>query len=430
MALDKQKIKEFFTFRKVGEKGSAPAVEMMTASTGNYEVNLVPAIKVEMIHKQKIRNLVMFISIVVCAASVGVVGILGIVKASQDITMSGQDEKLEARSNELTSQSNLTEILTIQEQLNKISEIEDKKMVLSRVFSLLGILLPSGEDKISLSELTADLANTTLSFEAQADAGKEPFIDYRVLESFKKNVTKVKYDYGRYVTKDGTEIPSRCIKEVDDNGNPYVDGETGGIYAMWRRDTESCRVGQEADKSQGNTSVTPSLNSNLSLNSTLVNPNQGTEVVLTEEDTKDIQIWRTPRFDEWVKAGYMGLDGQIDGVEHFESRCITYTGKEDNGKTTWSASNDCLLTEDEVTVVDSANARNTEGNLVLKFNASVKINPEVFAYNNKHMMGIGPFGQNVTDSYVQTDNVFVAPARECSYGDTDCLNNTKNSTGE
>jgi hypothetical protein len=289
--------------------------------------------------------------------------------------------------------------------------------------------LPTGEDKISLSELTVNLDENTLTLEAQADAGKEPFIDYRVLESFKKNVGKVKYDYGRYVTKDGTEIPSRCIKEVDDNGSPYLDSETGGVFVLWRRDTESCRVGGKTNGEE-ETSGSQSLNSNLSLNSTLVNPNQEKEIVLTEEDTKDIQIWRDPRFDEWVKAGYMGLDGHIDGVEHFESQCITYTGEEKDGKVAWSANNDCLLADEEVKVANSANARNTEGNLVLKFNATVKLNGEVFAYNNKHMMGIGPFGQNVTDSYVQTDNVFVPPAKECSNGDTDCLNDTKNSTGE
>jgi hypothetical protein len=83
---------------------------------------------------------------------------------------------------------------------------------------------------------------------------------------------------------------------------------------------------------------------------------------------------------------------------------------------------------DGVKVAESSNGQDQDKNLVLTFSASITINPDAFAYKNKHVMAIGPNGQNVTDSYVQLEKLFTAPAVECSNGDTSC-NNTTNKEG-
>ena len=50
-------------------------------------------------------------------------------------------------------------------------------------------------------------------------------------------------------------------------------------------------------------------------------------------------------------------------------------------------------------------------------------------FKNKHMIAIGPMGQNVTDSYVQIGNIFTLEAAECEEcGDTACFSN--NSGGQ
>lgn len=432
------KIKEFFTFKKVSERNEPAKPKLMTTSTGKYEISLVPEVKYEMIRMQKVRNLVLSVSIIVVAASLGVVAILGSVKAGQDITMSNQDNDLNRLSEQLTSDVQLTNVLTVQDQLNKISDIEDNKRVLSRVFSLLSVLLPTGEDRISLSELNVNLDETTLSFEAQADAGREPLIDYRVLESFKKSVALMKYDYGRYVTKLGTEIPTICIEETDGEGNMYTDEKTGGIYAKWRRDWATCLPDGSDDLSKDELKdYEDAMKEERKVNSKLSEEEQKTEDEMEEAALEKIvgglepkDIWRTPQFDKWYKDEKMMLDGSISDVEHFKSECIVYTGTEEGNGVTWAAENSCNLAPEGVSVVDSSNGRDSSNNLVLRFSASAYIDEGFFAFNNKHVMGIGPFGQNVTDSYVQTENIFVAPARECEVGDSDCLNNTKNSTGE
>ena len=60
----------------------------------------------------------------------------------------------------------------------------------------------------------------------------------------------------------------------------------------------------------------------------------------------------------------------------------------------------------------------------------MKFNADAFAFKNKHVMAVGPNGQNVTDSYVQLQKIFTAPATKCSTGDTECNVKNKNKTGE
>ena len=56
----------------------------------NYEINLVPEVKMQMIKAQKMRNLVLFICIVVSSVAVGAVVVLFGIKSGQDIAISSQ----------------------------------------------------------------------------------------------------------------------------------------------------------------------------------------------------------------------------------------------------------------------------------------------------------------------------------------------------
>ena len=88
-----------------------------------------------------------------------------------------------------------------------------------------------------------------------------------------------------------------------------------------------------------------------------------------------------------------------------------------------------MLVPEGLTVTSSSNARDESNNLVLKFTATVGIEPAFFQFQNKHMIAIGPMGQNVTDSYVQIEGMFAQEVTECAANDSDCLYNVKNSGG-
>ena len=371
------------------------------------EINLVPDIKGEMIKTLKLRNLIFFLCIVIALASVGVVLITGLIMGGQQLALDSKKNTIDNLSEKLNSYSDLNDFLTIKDQVGSIATLTENKQVFSRTFDILSAMLPTGADTITISELNVDLSEEqpTLTFDAQADAGTEPYYDYRVLDAFKKSMQYMRYDYGSYVDKEGNEIPAYCMIETGDDGAMFNDADKG-IYAYWNINGEGCN---------------PS--------STLKDSNYTTENYNGETV---VRIWRTPQFADWYKEKevsgqpYMSLDGTISNVEHFNSACITYTGDDSQNSASpkWTTTNEtCKLVPDEdgITTTGSSNGRDSDENLVLRFSATIKIAPEAYKFSNSHMMALAPSGRhNVTDSYLQVQAMFGERAADCDANDSDC----------
>ena len=119
---------------------------------------------------------------------------------------------------------------------------------------------------------------------------------------------------------------------------------------------------------------------------------------------------------------------------YINSSCITYKGdsKEDISHPKWTTtiSDSCMLVpnaNDEkdpgIKIRDSSNGRGENDELVLRFSATISLNPEVYKFSNTHAIAIPPSGRyNVTDSYVQVQNMFGERAADCAEGDTSCQN--------
>lgn len=447
------------TLKNFGVKLKEPET-MMTEQKSSYEISLVPEVKRNMIKAMKFRNILLFCCIVLMAVSGGIVMVMVSVWEGQNITMSGQDSRMKAMSDKLSNYGSLSEFLTIQKQLSQINQIIDDKKVLSRVFPVLSVILPEGPDTISLSELTVNLDENTLIFDAQADAKVSPYIDYRVLESFRKGVSLMKYDYGRYVTADGDEIPSRCMVEADANGNTLTEEDKNNgtsskyIYAYWMKGKLGCDPAredfvvedEEGDEVETNTNQDTQNNQNSQSDEQVqaaydaklnALDDYGKELLTQQVDSgisltqaEVVKIYRSPRFSEWYKAGYMTEDGAISDVNHFESQCISYAGAEASGTMKWVSTNDCMLSAEDPIIRDSSNGRDSSGNLVLRFSATLTLEPAVFEFKNKHVMAISPSGQNVTDSYRQVEGMFAERAADCSDSDVICTTTSTDSGGE
>ena len=378
-----------------------------------HEINLVPDIKNEMIKTVKLRNYIFFGCIVVAAASVLLTLIFGLIMGGQRIAIENKKSTLGELSAKLNSYTDLNDFLTIKDQLGNIDTLTSDKKVLSRTFNILSALLPTGADTITVSELNVNLAEEQPSFslEAQANAGKEPFIDYNVLDSFKKSMQYMRYDYGSYVDKEGNTIPSYCMIEQGSDGAFLSAGEKG-LYAYWTIEGDGCNPSE-----------------------TLKTSDYATE---SYNDQTVVRVWRTPQFNDWYKEKessnqpYMSLDGEIKNVAHFESACTTYSGSVNNGSSPkWDTTNDCKLVygsggeegtdESGITITESSNGRDSSNELVLRFSANITLAPEVFQFTNTHMIAVAPSGQrNVTDSYVQIQSMFGQRAADCAEGDTAC----------
>lgn len=378
------------------------------------EINLVPDIKGEMIRALKLRNLIFFICIIVAGASVAVILIFAMIAGGQQAAVNGKKDTLNALSSKIKSYSDLDNFLTIKDQLGNLSTIASNKKLLSRTFGILSALMPKNSDTITISELNVDLSGDapTISFDAQANAGEAPFIDYAVLESFKKSMDYLRYDYGDYVDRNGNAIPAYCIIETGADGAMLYD-QSKGYYAYWLFNGDGCN---------------PSANTEGADNNYLFE-GYGDEQV--------VRIWRTPQFNDWLATNNMTKEGVISNVAHFDSKCTTYASVTDaSGTTSWSSINSsCLLVpggseNGGINISDSSNGRDSNEQLVLRFSATIVLAPEFYNFSNHHVLAIGPTGRyNVTDSYVQIQNMFGERAADCAEGDTACLNNTTNKGG-
>ena len=374
-----------------------------------HEINLVPDVKGEMIKALKLRNLIFFICLVTSCVAAALMLIFGLIVGGQSIALNSKKDLLSQMSLRIHDYDDLSDFLTLQNQVAKLNSTADEKNLLSRTFNILLSLQPTNGDVVEISELNVDLDASTLAFHAQADAKNEPFIDYNVLDAFKKSMNYLTYDYGTYVDKNDDDIPAYCIIENDLNGTFFADA--GQLYAYWTIEREGCAPKKEEEKEEKLTEISEGLDAE--------------EEVVEEEAVSTIagyeyeqyngenvvKIWRTPQFEGWIKDGKMDLSGDIHGVPHFESECVRYAIVKKDDKITWEKENTkCPLVvggEEGIEISGSSNGVSDANELVLRFDARIKIEPEAFKFANHHLMTFGPSGSyNVTDSYTQIKNMF------------------------
>ena len=395
-----------------------------------YEISLVPDVKSELLQKQKLRNLIIFICIIVAGACVGVILILLSITGGQALTIGAQEKEIGCRAtgsnpnNRSDSCSdygtpvmtfkNVNELLTIQDQMKNIGVLNANKIKFSRVFGLLDVILPDGSqngDKVQINELSSDVSRSVLSFDAVGEA--ENNIGYHALETFRKGTERTYFDYGSYMRPDGeggyVEIPSFCIKEYTTKGYTYAKytkGEPGCEAPMVEETKEPSE--ESTDQEQNTENVEDILNKD----------NADTEEPKEEVKKEVIIIRRTYDNSEDKEEYKNGNDRKADKKSdsttkgyYFESACIEY--KTDTGEFDEEATlKKCpLLGEDGLVISNSSYGRGAEDQMVLSFSASVMVDPRVFRTSNKHMQVIGPSRQNVTDSYVQIRDMFTAKAR-------------------
>lgn len=154
------------------------------------EINLVPDVKQELLKAQRVRSTVITFAIMVGLIAVGIVIALAFyVFAVQNVRGALLDSSIKDKSQKLSDVSDLSKSLTIQNQLTKISSLNDAKKVDSRIFDVLNAIIPPAPNDVQLSDVTIDSENKVITMNGQAQNS------YAAVEVFKKTIggTKIKY---------------------------------------------------------------------------------------------------------------------------------------------------------------------------------------------------------------------------------------------
>ncbi|HSX07993.1 MAG TPA: hypothetical protein VLG11_03820 [Candidatus Saccharimonadales bacterium] len=130
------------------------------------QFNLLPDVKLQYLRARRQEQLVILISTAAIIAGVAVVVLLlGVVYGVQRKNLSDLNKDIKTNSQQLQSTQDLNKILTIQNQLNALTGLHDKKAVVTRLGGFLSQLTPT---QATISKLDVDFNKNTIT--ANGDA--------------------------------------------------------------------------------------------------------------------------------------------------------------------------------------------------------------------------------------------------------------------
>lgn len=184
------------------------------------EVNLIPDVKQELIRARTLRSTVVSISILAMIVSGGIVAVLGLyVFAGQGVRGALADSSIKSEYAKLQETKDLSNMLTIQNQLAKISETHQNKLITSRLFDVLSVVVPTAPNTVSLTSTDMDSEEGTLTISGQTGNG---FVAY---EAFKKTIAATKLSYYEEGATEPTE--AELATDILDGERSYGEDQDG-----------------------------------------------------------------------------------------------------------------------------------------------------------------------------------------------------------
>ena len=184
------------------------------------EINLIPDVKQELLNAKRVRTYVISGAVIVGIAVVGLVVLMALYLFTvQGIRGKLTDDAIESKSRELSGVADLSNMLTVQNQLTALSEMHNTKNIDSRIFDMLTAVNPAAPNQIAVSSAKIDSETKTITIEGQAANG------YEAAEAFKKTVLATTITY-KSVTDDKT-VTSKLTDNVSTTDMSYGEDATG-----------------------------------------------------------------------------------------------------------------------------------------------------------------------------------------------------------
>lgn len=153
------------------------------------EINLIPDVKRELLQAQRMRATVISVSIIASIAAAGVVvALLLYIFGVQNVRGLILDDQIDEKGAKLAQVEDLSKMLTIQNQLSKISSLNDQKNMTSRMFDVLSAIIPPAPNEVRVSQISIDSELKTIRIEGQTRG-------YDSMEVFKKTLESAIFTY-------------------------------------------------------------------------------------------------------------------------------------------------------------------------------------------------------------------------------------------
>ena len=202
------------------------------------QVNLIPDVKQELLRAQTQRNVVISIAIILAIAAGAVVVLVALyVFGAQKLIMDNADKTIDTEYSTLSQVEDLDQLLTVQNQLKRVSVLDADKNITSRLFGMLNVIVTTGQHEITVSSLSVmpveAQATGTEEDGASSDASQGAVVtlegqavgSYASLEVFEKTIAAavIEYNLPEGATETGDidcgEIKKQCRRLVEGGGD-------------------------------------------------------------------------------------------------------------------------------------------------------------------------------------------------------------------
>lgn len=198
------------------------------------QFNLLPDIKQQYLKAQRQKHLVVFISTIATVTAVGLLVILLlVVQVWQKKTINDLTSDVKKYSNQLSGTEDLNKILTVQNQLNSLTGLHDKKAVATRLFDYITKLTPANAN---IAKLGIDYAKNTITISGTADSLSTvntyvdtlKFTEYKVTSGQNKSNTEKQAFTGVVLTAFG-KTSKDTTYTVDAKFDPVIFSELSTV---------------------------------------------------------------------------------------------------------------------------------------------------------------------------------------------------------
>jgi len=131
------------------------------------QLNLLPDVKMDYIKAQRTRRMAITISVLVSAAAIALLVLLIGAEGLQKKHLSDLSRDISNDSSKLQQKPNITKILTVQNQLESLTNLHNTKPAASRLFDYLNELTPA---QVDITDLKIDFTQQTETITGTADS--------------------------------------------------------------------------------------------------------------------------------------------------------------------------------------------------------------------------------------------------------------------